>query len=192
MTKRPVALIAAAAMMFALLAGCTKKEEPAPAPEPVPADTAAPTEPTDGETLTVTAENYSFDAPTELAAGTYNLELVNNGTDMHESIIVELLDGKTMEDALAYIETSEPDSPPPPWARIAAFAFAEPGLTEGGMPANDMGKPEGRPGTPIELTAGSYGIFCFIPEGSTSRESEPAEGAKPHVALGMYHELTVT
>jgi hypothetical protein len=114
--------------------------------------------------LTVTAADYSFDAPAEIPAGLTTIRLVNNGPSPHHVQLVRLADGKRLEDFLGALKGEAF----PEWATLA-----------GGPAPPEVGKVS----TEIQvLEPGTYALVCFIPT---------PEGP-PHVMKGMSRELRVT
>ena len=84
-------------------------------------------------------------------------------------IMVELLEGKTIDDVATFIEEEGVEGKPPTWAKnVKMETFAKPGKS-------DTAKP-------VELTPGTYAMLCFIPD---------KESKKTHAELGMIKELTV-
>jgi plastocyanin len=115
--------------------------------------------------ITVTAKDYSFDAPAEIPAGLTTIRLVTEGKEMHHATFVKLEDGKTVDD---FIQAIQKQGPPPAW-----------------MIASGGPNPP-RPGGVTEetqlLEPGNYVIVCFV----------PSPDGKPHVAKGMVRPITVT
>jgi len=188
MTKK---LSALALVVVATLAigACSASSTTEPAASPA-ADESVAEEPaeasTDGITTIVTNE-YSFEIP-EITAGEQELVLQNDGEQVHMAAIVQLLDGKTVEDAMDYIAENGVDSKPPTWAKDVGFGIADPGQT---APIS-TGQGEPTPGSMIDLVAGDYVALCFIPDGMTSSEDKPDKGAKSHAELGMVQGFTVS
>ncbi|MFL5418957.1 MAG: hypothetical protein ACJ78Y_23365 [Myxococcales bacterium] len=115
--------------------------------------------------VTVTAQDYSFDAPSSVPAGTIRLRLVNNGKELHHIQLVKLEQGKTLADLNKAMESH---GPPPAW-------FVE----VGGPNAPALGSTSE---AIMTLDAGNYVLMCFIPS---------PDGA-PHMMKGMVKTLTVT
>jgi uncharacterized cupredoxin-like copper-binding protein len=112
---------------------------------------------------------FAFEGPETIGAGETTFTLDNQGEQQHMLVMVELLDGKTNEDVIAYLEEFGAEGKPPKWAKeVKVEAFAKPGKS-------DTAKP-------VELTPGTYSMLCFIPDKETK---------KPHALLGMTRELTV-
>lgn len=115
---------------------------------------------------TVTLQDFSFSLPATIPAGAMTLKVTNNGPQAHEMGIIKLAQGKTISDALNFLNQAAPSGPPP-------FTDA------GGMGAL-------QPGTSawvkLDLQPGNYAALCFVPDIKTG---------KPHYMLGMYRAFTV-
>ena len=118
-------------------------------------------------TVTLTANDYTFDAPDSIPAGITTFELVNRGKELHHAQIMRLEHGKTMADVA---EALKAHGPPPAW------------ITWIGGP--NAGVPDGK--TPVTITVsmepGNYVLICFIPS---------PDGA-PHAMKGMVRPMRVT
>jgi len=113
--------------------------------------------------VTVTASDYTFDAPAEIPAGLTAIRLVNKGPSLHHIQLMKFEEGKTLNDFLAAMKGEAF----PAWARVA-----------GGPAPPEVGSTT----TSIEtLEPGNYALICFI----------PAEDGMPHVMKGMSRGLTV-
>jgi hypothetical protein len=115
---------------------------------------------------TYVATEFAFEGPDVLPAGDVTLTMDNQGKQMHELALGELLDGKTMDDLHALLEKGLPKQPPK-WFRDVGGTGAKPG---------EMGTID------AELTPGNYIMLCFVPDKASK---------KPHVMLGMMKEVTV-
>ncbi|MDP1795136.1 MAG: hypothetical protein Q8K63_13455 [Acidimicrobiales bacterium] len=95
---------------------------------------------------TVTAADFSLTAPPELEEGSNVVALKNDGKQLHEINLIELPDGKTVDDVIAWFKA--PNGPPPNKS-LSGVAVA-PGQT----------------GTAtVNLTKGStYAFICVIPD----------------------------
>jgi hypothetical protein len=113
----------------------------------------------------VTATEFAFDVPTEVAGGIVEMHFTNTGGLPHEFGFARIDEGKTAADVVAVIESGEE---PPEWVEDVAGV---PGLS---------------PGESITVTRtlepGTYVFVCFFPD---------AEGT-PHAALGMYELFTIS
>lgn len=116
-----------------------------------------------GGTQTVTAVDYSFRIDGSLPSGPSELVLENDGEEPHEMLLMQLDEGKTVDDVLAAVEAEEP----PQWVTMVGAAFARPGQTSDPLAA--------------QLGSGTYVLACFV---------ETKEGV-PHAALGMLEEIQV-
>ncbi|MBM3941923.1 MAG: hypothetical protein FJ316_03175 [SAR202 cluster bacterium] len=128
--------------------------------------------PTPPKAQTVDLGDFSF---TGVAAsygpGSFTLEGVNKGKQVHELIAVKVADGVTAEQLRQILSAPPSAGGPPPGP--PPFAFA------GGMQAVMAGaKAYGE----FNLQPGQYAFLCFVPD--------PSNGT-PRVALGMYTPFTV-
>ncbi len=131
--------------------------------------------------LDVLAKDYSFGGiGPEVPAGPTVVSLVNDGTEVHEIIIIRKNDDVTE----SFDELLElPERQARRKTTFAGAAFADPG--EDGQ-------------TVLDLEAGEYIALCFIPKGTTpevmadmeSGGSEPQ--GPPHFVEGMKHEFVVS
>ena len=115
---------------------------------------------------TYVATEFAFEGPDSLPAGDVTMTMDNQGKQMHELVLGELLEGKTMDDVHRLLMKGPPKNPPK-WFRNVSGTGAKPGET-GTLEA--------------ELTPGTYAMLCFVPDKATK---------KPHVVLGMMKEVTV-
>jgi uncharacterized cupredoxin-like copper-binding protein len=113
--------------------------------------------------VTVTAVEYSFDAPESVPSGWTRFTLQNEGEADHDFQLFKLETGRTLDDMMAALEAEGP----PEWAEAYGSATAAAG--ESSWFAAD-------------LTPGSYAYLSF---GSS-------EGGPPDAAQGMMGMLTVT
>lgn len=115
---------------------------------------------------TVTMKDFAFGLPDVITqAKPLTLQVINNGPSEHEMALFKLLPGKTVQDAVAFVQAENPTGPPPGDA-AGGLAAIEPGAT-GWVTLN--------------LAPGTYFVACFVPDSS----------GKPHVADGMYTSFTV-
>jgi hypothetical protein len=113
---------------------------------------------------TFTMRDFSFDMPTTLPTGKSTYQVVNEGPQPHEFVVVKVAAGKTSEDVRTWYRT--PDAPPP-------FEAV------GGI----NGLADGRAGfTTVDLGPGAYAAICVIPD--------QASGV-PHIELGMIQDFSV-
>jgi hypothetical protein len=119
-----------------------------------------------GGGATFVATEFAFEGPDVLPAGDVTFTMDNQGKQMHELVLGELLEGKTIDDVQALLMKGPPKSPPK-WFRNVGGTGARPGET-GSLDE--------------ELTPGTYVMLCFVPDKASK---------KPHVMLGMMKEVTV-
>jgi hypothetical protein len=180
----PAVLVAAVAACSGTPAaspsGAAPTVDPSMAPSaPASADPSAPAE---GTRVDVVGTDYAFsDVGTDLT-GPVTFAFRNEGTDLHEMVIVRKNDGVTtsFEELLALPEDEA----------FEQVQFVGQTMAEAGQTAPDM------------LTAtdpGEYLMVCFIPQGMTTIPSlDPnASGppdlgdGPPHFTLGMLQEFTI-
>jgi uncharacterized cupredoxin-like copper-binding protein len=120
----------------------------------------------DPVTVTITAHDYSFEAPDSVLSGAVTLKLVNRGKEFHHIWLVRIDHGKTPADFIQAL--SQGHGALPVWAREVGGPNA---------PA-----PGGEANATVELDPGTYLITCAIPS---------ADG-KPHIMKGMIRTMVVT
>ncbi len=156
--------IGAAFVVAGTIAGC-KSDRPTVDTPASAAATPAEAARTAPVTLTVTAKDFSFDAPDTIAAGVTTIRLVNQGKEMHQAQLIKLEDGKTMADLA---QASKHPGPPPKWVKFVG------------------GPNAAAPGQQVEATSvlqpGSYAFICFI----------PSPDGKIHLSKGMARPFQVT
>ncbi|HEX2419965.1 MAG TPA: hypothetical protein VHL55_00060 [Acidimicrobiia bacterium] len=148
-----------------------------------------------GGTIEVTGREYEFEGVPELVAPGAEFTFTNGGEEVHEMIIIQVVEGetRTLEEIL---ELPEEESD----ALIAQFMGV---LID--TPSGETFNPEGE-STSISVTEpGRYAVVCFFPQGldvetfesamadaDTNAEGPPPlpEGT-PHALLGMAAEFTV-
>jgi hypothetical protein len=154
------------AAIAGLLAACAGK-----ASDRAPADTSAtalaPAVSTAPTVVTITAKDFSYDAPDTITSGMVALRLVNQGPDLHHIQLLKLDDGHTAAELQEGLKHMKPGAPPPPWVHDVA--------------GPNTPVPGGEQSITEELTPGNYVLICFIP------------GADhiPHAMKGMMRALTV-
>lgn len=117
------------------------------------------------KTVTITAGDYSLDAPDTLPEGAVTLRLLNQGKEFHHLWLARLEGGKTPADLLAALKARAP---------LAGWV-------------QDMGGPNapmpggGESNATVMLTPGNYVVACMIPSGD----------GVPHLMKGMIRPLTV-
>jgi uncharacterized cupredoxin-like copper-binding protein len=95
--------------------------------------------------MRVVASEYAFDAPRQVQAGVVHIQLLNHGTDVHESLIVRF--SGTAGSAGAYVDSVRAD------VDFPAFAvdLGGPGLTAAGDSTEVW----------LELAPGRYALVCW-------------------------------
>jgi mannose-6-phosphate isomerase-like protein (cupin superfamily) len=114
--------------------------------------------------LSVVLTDFAFTMPAQIKAGHQVWKVTNRGAQPHEIVIARLMPGKTLQDALRFLQA--PEGAPP-------FEFM------GGLQAIDS---ERTGWAVLDLPAGNYLALCFVPD--------PASG-KAHIELGMVAGFTV-
>jgi hypothetical protein len=156
------AQLGAAVALASVLAACSSERrstDMASSGDSVPAPAAGPA------AITVTAKDYSFEAPDQVRPGVTTMRLVNNGTEMHHAQLVKLDEGKTMADVAKALKNP---GPPPAWVKFV-----------GGPNAVAPGK---EAESTSVLSPGNYVYLCFIPS---------SDGVM-HAAKGMVKPFTVS
>lgn len=115
--------------------------------------------------ITVKLSDYAFDITGPLTAGHHVIRVEDAGPQMHELVFVKLEPGKTVQQMAAWLEKR---AGPPPGALINGASPMTAGV------ANT---------TTVDLTAGDYGLICFVPD---------SKDGKPHIAHGMVKQITVS
>jgi hypothetical protein len=114
--------------------------------------------------ITVKLTDYAFEVTGPLTAGRHVVRVEDGGPQMHELVFLKLEPGKTVQQAVAWLE--KPEGPPPG----SLINGASP-MTVGVVNI-----------TTVDLSAGDYGLICFV--------SDSKDG-KPHIAHGMIKQITV-
>ena len=116
--------------------------------------------------ITIRLSDFKFAPSSPLTAGHHVVNVVNDGVQPHEAVLVQLPPGKSIADMGNWVDKSLMKGPPPakPIGGMAALA-------------------KGRSDTfSVDLTAGHYGWICFYPD---------EKDGKSHFAHGMSQEFTV-
>lgn len=116
--------------------------------------------------LTVRLVDFGYVFPSEIKPGPQVWEVVNDGPQPHEMLLMRVVDGVTVEQALASLAEETPTGPP-----LAIPVGGVQGLQAGLSNYLDL-----------DLAPGNYIVVCHIPD--------PATG-QPHLALGMISVFTV-
>lgn len=117
--------------------------------------------------ITITARDYSFDAPDAVPAGPVAFTLRNEGQEEHHAQFVRLNDGVTLEQFGAALRQGPP----------AAFPLV---TFRGGPSATKPGQSSFE--VILDLEPGTYMMLCFI---------ESPDGV-PHLAKGMVRPFVVS
>lgn len=115
--------------------------------------------------VTITLTDYAFQLSTPITPGTHVIRVENMATQSHELVLGRLEPGKTMAQALAWLETGQKG--------------AAPITTLGGASGLARGRYQFITAT---FEPGTYVLLCFIPD---------VNDAKPHTAHGMASEVRV-
>ncbi len=113
---------------------------------------------------TITMYDFNFEMPATLPAGKGMYRVVNQGAQVHEFDLYQLLPGKTPDDLKTFFDPQgmPPMGPPP-------------AVSLGGM----QGLTKGLSGIlPLDLKPGNYAALCMIPD-----QSKP--NGESHLHLGM-------
>ena len=125
----------------------------------------------DATPVTVTATDYEFDGVDALAAGgSFGVTFVNDGTELHELVVVRLADDeeRPLEEIIASGE--------------------EPEMTEIGVA---LACPGNESAVNLELSdPGRYVAICMVPVGATPEATEEPQGP-PHASQGMVFEFEI-
>ncbi|HEX2196461.1 MAG TPA: hypothetical protein VHJ76_06000 [Actinomycetota bacterium] len=121
----------------------------------------------------VTAVDYAFEGvPETLPAGIATFNFSNEGTELHEMLMVRYKDPSTTVEDLMKLSDREAQ-------KVIDFIGAS------------FGPPGASDTESKELTPGKYALLCFVPVGATSEKAAEKADGPPHVARGMSAEFTV-
>ena len=176
MTRR-IALIIAATLLVAGLAGCGDDDD-----EEATEDTEeeAPAEEEDGAeagTLEITGQDFSFEAPDEVEGGIVEITFSNEGTTRHEANILGI--GDTDVDQVAEDFGAVLEGGPIPEYLVGG----------GGFFGVDKGEEQTSTQT---LPPGDYLILCSLDTNANEEEVPEGEEREPHYKRGMLLPFTVT
>lgn len=107
---------------------------------------------------TIKLLDFSFILPAKIDAGPQVWQVVNEGSQPHEILLIKLVEGKTRADVQAFMESPHGA---PPFVNVGGFQAIHPGET-GWLNLN--------------LTPGEYVALCYVPD--------PASG-HAHLEMGM-------
>jgi hypothetical protein len=116
-------------------------------------------------TITVTAQDYTLEAPDTVAAGPVAIKLLNQGKEFHHVWIARLEGGRTLADVEQALRHP---GHPPAW------------LHDVGGPNAPMPQ-GGEANATVVLREGTYVLGCWI----------PSPDGVPHIMKGMVRKLTV-
>jgi hypothetical protein len=115
--------------------------------------------------VTVKLVDFDFQFSKPLTAGKQRIMVENAGPQAHELVLVKLAAGKTIQDFATWAESMKG---PPPAEPVGGV-----GVLENGMRATFT----------ADLTAGDYGLICFVPD---------AKDGKMHLEHGMMKNFKVS
>lgn len=116
--------------------------------------------------ITLRMTDYAFDLSKPIEAGAHTIRIANGGSQSHEVVIGQLKPGKSMRQALDWLNAGQHGTAP-----VIAFGGAS-GLATGRHEIIS-----------VDFEPGRYVFLCFIPDRKDGR---------PHAAHGMVKEFTVT
>ncbi len=123
----------------------------------------APARAAKARVVTVTGEDFKFDAPDRIPSGVTEFRFVNKGPSIHHMQILKLASGKTFDDLRASLANP---GPPPTWIKMVGGPNAPAPGTESNAT--------------LTLEPGNYAIICFVDL-----------GGPPHFTKGMIRPLKV-
>ena len=136
----------------------------------------------DYEQVDVTMQEYAFDGiPDEIEKGTVAFNLTNEGSELHEFVVVRLKGDATLDDLLELPEDATEEDFAEFASEVPGGGFAIPGQSDLAL-------------VNFKRT-GNYVAACFVPVGSTDEaaaEAADEAGAPPHFIEGMAAEFEVT
>ena len=115
--------------------------------------------------VTIKLVDYDFQLSPALTSGRHTITVENVGLQPHEVVLLKLAPGKKVEEFASWAESGMKGPPP-----------ADP---VGGVTMLENG---GSGSFTADLSAGNYGLICFVPD---------AKDGKPHLAHGMMKTITV-
>ena len=132
-------------------------------PNAASASSVVSSSPAKTRVVTVTGEDFKFDAPDIIPAGVTEFRFVNKGPSIHHMQILKLTGGKTFDDLRAALANP---GPPPVWMKM----LGGPNAPAPGTESNAT----------LRLEPGNYAIICFVDL-----------GGPPHFTKGMMRALKV-
>jgi hypothetical protein len=118
--------------------------------------------------LRIELVDFSFVIEGEPAAGPGIAEVANTGAEPHESVLLRLAEGATVQDAMAFMMAGEEAEGAPPFEFAGGTGPQAAGLTAW---------------YEFDVPPGEYGLICFLPS--------PANEGAPHFMLGMVQQVSV-
>jgi uncharacterized cupredoxin-like copper-binding protein len=115
--------------------------------------------------VNVRLSDYAFTMSKPLVAGHHVIRVTNDAAQSHEIVIVKLPPNQTAAHLASWVESGMQGPPP--------------GMPLGGTTQLAKGRAVE---FPVDLTAGTYGMICFVPD---------AKDGKPHSAHGMTTQFVV-
>ena len=128
--------------------------------------TTTPAAPKAPPKVTITAHDFSYDAPATIPSGYVEVTLVNKGKEGHQLGFVKL-GSMTFAEFKAAANTTNLKATKPDTVFLGGPNGAEPGASTSAL---------------VKLDPGAYAIVCFIPANSDG---------KPHAEHGMIKAVTV-
>lgn len=141
--------------------------------------------------VTITATDHAFEAPDTVQAGWNTVRLVNHGEQIHEATLVQLEDGRTLQEYMhAYGEAVRTGGARPEWATFL------------GGPSSVQ--PHGDGSATLYLEPGNYAWGCWAPDSdgtphllghdqihafevrATSEDAPSTSAPEPTVSVGMH------
>jgi hypothetical protein len=114
--------------------------------------------------VTIKLVDYDFETSKPLVPGKQRIMVENAGPQGHELVLVKLAPGKKIEDFATWAENMKG---PPPAEPVGGVVVLEPGM---------------RGTFTADLTAGDYGLICFVPD---------SKDGKMHLSHGMMKNIKV-
>ena len=115
--------------------------------------------------VTIKLVDFDFQTSKPLVPGKQRILVENAGPQGHELVLLKLAPGKKVEDFASWAENMKG---PPPAEPVGGVVVLEPGM-RGTFTAN--------------LTAGDYGLICFVPD---------SKDGKMHLSHGMMKNIKVS
>ena len=116
--------------------------------------------------VTIHLKDYEFDVTGNLTPGAHTVRIVNDGPQAHEMLIAQMAPKKKAADLVRWLEVGKMRGMPPA-KPVGGSTVLGPGVSEV---------------VAVNLAAGNYGLFCFVPD---------AKDGKDHVEHGMVKDLAI-